>query len=174
MEEVQKNVQVNPRFVANYCFDKNLVSKEQIMSLFDYGIAMIDWHENEITKKEGEKSIIEVHSLKNLKKSREQMLEFKSQSSVTETESGFVLSYPINVVDADFEEISESGCRPWLRNYLEDFFMKYVGNGMSFFALKMCVEKKDSKDLETLQDAYDKAMKKAYYKKSEGFWIDGE
>lgn len=180
MEEVQ-NTQTKPRFVANYCLDKNLVSKEQVMSLFDYGLGQIEWHKNTFNEKAVLQEV-DVHILKNLALAKERMLEFQNQCSIEETEKGWLLSYPINMEHEDFEEVNESGMRPWLRNYLEDYFIKYVTTGISMSRVKMCVKKletkkdvkKEMEELEKVSDAFEIALQEAYYKKSDGFWIDGE
>lgn len=109
-------------------------------------------------------------------------MDFKNNSSIQETEIGWLLSLPINWTNQKFNDINTCGIRPWLRNYLEDFFIKHIILGMSMANIKMAKKsfeptqffQKDQEHLDKINEAFEKSIQNAYLKKSEGFWIDNE
>lgn len=170
-----------PYFVVKYLFDKNLVSKEQVMSLFTYGLNQIEHQQNKLKDKK-ELSDVDFYYLESLQESKNQTLDFKNNSSIQETETGWLLSLPINWTTQKFNDINTNGIRPWLRNYLEDFFIKHIILGMSMANIKMAKKsfesnqdfQKEKENLDKINEAFEKSIQNAYLKKSEGFWIDNE
>lgn len=162
-------------FVSNYLFDKSL-TKEQVESLFDFGLDMIQWHKSALEKKDWPRSIQDAAHLNHLIFAAKQMLEFKNASKIKEVEDGILLSFPINYEDEKFSEKNESKCRIWLRAHIDDYFIKYVRTGISFKMMEVVAEtrKEPPKEMEDICNAFENALSKAYEKKSKGFWITGE
>lgn len=99
-------------------------------------------------------------------------------AKVVEQDDGFLLSLEIPNNSEKFNEISEDGRRLWLRQHIEDIFLKYFRNGLMFKQMEYVKEHltdvPSSNEFRMLENALNKALDGANNKSTKMFWIVGE
>lgn len=104
------------------------------------------------------------------------MEELQRRTQVSSNEDGTLdFSFEIDHFTDKFDEQESNGIRPWLRNYVDDFFHSCVLSHLLRVQLQR--ERYDKIELERYNrmfDAFQEASAQAYLPKTETFWIDNE
>lgn len=156
-------------FKVCFLFDKNGMSSNNLLDkIFNVTKEQVDFFKN---KSEGEikKSYIAISN---------DLDSLHNSAILEEQEEGILLSLEIPNNSEKFNEVSEDGRRLWLRQYIEDVFLKYFRNGL--MSKQMEYVKNNLKDVpfdnefRVLENKLNKVLDGANNKTTKSFWIVGE
>jgi hypothetical protein len=158
-------------FRVHYRLHKILdLKKVLIEHLFAAGFDILSFFETTCQGRNGPR---DVYRLNAYIQERHILEQWKSSSTIVEDGEDLVFSFAIPNQNDEFDSIDENGARPWLRQFISDYFQN-IRCGLMEAKYDTERHADERERYRRIEQAFNAAMHEAWKLDSPTFWIEGE